>query len=80
MDNDEDDSSYFTVGDAEITIEDSAWNEIPDLQQHVEKALGGEYLSILLTNDEHIQQLNRDFRDKDKPTNVSPMSPFPTLS
>ena len=69
-DTDEDDSSYLTVGHAEISIEESAWNDISDLKSHIETVLDGEELSILLTNDGHIQQLNRDFRDKDKPTNV----------
>ena len=36
-------------------------NQLPDK--------GFEY-SLLLTNDENIQQLNKDFRDKDAPTNV----------
>jgi probable rRNA maturation factor len=31
---------------------------------------GGRELSILFTDDAHIQRLNRDFRGKDKPTNV----------
>ena len=34
-------------------------------------------LSVLLTNDENIRVLNRDYRDKDKPTNVLS---FPALS
>ena len=69
-DTDEDDSSYFTVGNTEISIEESAWNDIPDLKLHVKTVLDDEKLTILLTNDNHIQQLNRDFRNKDKPTNV----------
>lgn len=34
------------------------------------EALGDRMLSVVLTNDEEIQQLNAQYRGKDKPTNV----------
>ena len=66
----DEDSSYFEIGQAEISIEDPAWNDIAELEDLVASALTDERLSILLTNDKNIQQLNKDFRHKDKPTNV----------
>jgi len=67
IDNDPD---YFEIRNVSISIDDDAWHALPELQSWLDKAIQGEELSILLTNDDHIQQLNRDFRDKDKPTNV----------
>jgi probable rRNA maturation factor len=63
-------SSYFEINNAEISIDDPAWNDIAELEDLVASALTDEHLSILLTNDKNIQQLNKNFRDKDKPTNV----------
>jgi probable rRNA maturation factor len=69
----------------EISIEDESWNkEIQDIQGFFEKyahritdnATVSEMLpkeievSILLTNDADIHALNREYRGKDKPTNV----------
>jgi len=43
----------------------------PDLRRWLEKIITvGDCFSLLLTDNAHIQQLNRDFRDQDKPTNV----------
>ena len=36
-------------------------------------------LSILITDDEEVQQLNRDYRDKDKPTDVLSFSQLEEL-
>ncbi len=66
----DEDSSYFEIGQAEISIDDPAWKDIAELHDIMTSALTDEHLSILLTNDKNIQQLNKDFRDKDKPTNV----------
>lgn len=66
----DDDSSYFEINNAEISIDDPAWNNVGSLHDTVASVIKDEHLSILLTNDDHIQQLNRDFRNKDKPTNV----------
>ena len=45
---------------------------IRDKAQHILSALAlhDEELSILIVNDEEIQKLNREYRGKDKPTNV----------
>jgi probable rRNA maturation factor len=62
---------------AEVTIDSDHWKSIPDVVTHIFRALNAiqgdeelEIVSILLTSDEKIQQLNRDFRNMDKPTNV----------
>jgi len=64
------DPYYFTINNAEISIDDDGWLNYDDLQKWLLMAIKNEEFSILLTNDEHIQNLNRDFRAKDKPTNV----------
>lgn len=75
------DDYYFLIEanklHAEVTISSDLWVAIPDIVTHVFKVLnavegddGLEHVSILLTNDAHIQQLNSDFRNMDKPTNV----------
>jgi probable rRNA maturation factor len=70
--------------DYDILVEDERWHEaLPDHASLVAMSLdrilrsisGFETaeeveLSITLTNDAQIQTLNRDYRDKDKPTNV----------
>lgn len=60
-----------------IYSEDPAWNTdevTPVITEAVEAALshvGGKGdLTILLSNDDKLHELNRDFRDKDKSTNV----------
>ena len=66
----------------DILTEDPAWSEIPDVDAlcsaAIEATLDAEgiklqpdaELSILLTNDERIRTLNREWRQKDQPTNV----------
>lgn len=64
------DPNYFTINNAEISIDDDGWLNYADLKEWLSKSIQDEKFSILLTNDKHIQVLNRDFRNKDKPTNV----------
>lgn len=68
----------------EINIQDAQWNTFwQDLENELEevskqvlltesllKDIEEIEISLLLTNNNEIQQLNRDFRNKDKPTNV----------
>lgn len=68
----------------DITLEDKRWREmLPGYEDWCERVCTaalercgvGQYapeagISILLTDDARIQLLNRQFRDKDKPTNV----------
>lgn len=63
----------------QLTVNDAAWKKaIPKHEALIENALkaiaawfgGGGEVSILLTDDDEVQALNREFRGKDKPTNV----------
>jgi probable rRNA maturation factor len=66
----------------DITIEFAAWSKVPGLENLIKTsaraAVSGREeefknraeLSILLTSDEAIRQLNSNFRGQDKPTNV----------
>ena len=65
----------------DIDIEDEAWTAAaPDAEALVWRAaqavlyahedIEGRGIVILLTDDDSVQALNRDFRQKDKPTNV----------
>lgn len=68
----------------DILVEDARWHEsLPDhasliamsldhIIRHIDLFSGAQEIeiSITLTNDSHIQALNRDYRNKDKPTNV----------
>lgn len=64
----------------DITINDERWSAaLPTIEQIVSDtlstALHGRVeppceVSVLLTSDDEVQILNRDYRDKDKPTNV----------
>lgn len=66
----------------DITINDKRWNsQIPDIetftQNIVQKVLNGfEWdaktldISIVLADNDFVQNLNKNYRDKDKPTNV----------
>lgn len=69
--------------------------DLPKIEEYVKKVLVKEYpededlyLSILLTGNEHIQEINREYRDKDSVTDVisfayhenrCDFSPFTTL-
>lgn len=68
------------LGDLDISIEDESWPECDGIIQRAvqgaikhcqtdTKGMPSE-LSILLSNNEHVQELNREYREKDKPTNV----------
>jgi len=61
----------------DIEIEDDGWSTVADLEALVtraaEAALAGERgraVTVLLTDDETVRELNGRFRGKDKPTNV----------
>ncbi len=68
--------------DLDILIEDPRWNTaVPDLQESTQTLIetifkythtsnGNIEISLVLANDPFIQNLNRDYRGKDKPTNV----------
>lgn len=65
--------------DIDILIEDPRWQDaIPEHENIVHKCadntifLKGEVieLSVVLTNDAHITKLNKEYRNKNKPTNV----------
>ncbi|MDV7340534.1 rRNA maturation RNase YbeY [Terasakiella sp. A23] len=68
------------LGDLDIAVENDQWPNCENLiRDRVMLALkscatdtGGRpcELSIVLTGDDHIQELNRDYREKNKPTNV----------
>lgn len=65
----------------EVVADTDHWQALPDAEAIVMRAIaaaaselasdraGGE-VAVLLTNDDHIRALNRDFRGFDKPTNV----------
>jgi probable rRNA maturation factor len=61
----------------DIEIEDDGWKAVPDIEALVnaaaEAALAGERgsaVTVLLTDDEAVRELNGRFRGKDKATNV----------
>lgn len=72
------------LGDLDIAIDVQEWVEIlPTCQEIIEnavlaalKASGADTdgrpceLSVVLSDNDHVQELNRDYREKDKPTNV----------
>ncbi|MDP3936351.1 MAG: rRNA maturation RNase YbeY [Alphaproteobacteria bacterium] len=72
--------------DIQVSLEDARWKKVvdgsiesflktyilaalnhPDVVVNIPKKLE---ISVVLTNDEDIKELNRDYRGKDKPTNV----------
>lgn len=78
----------------DIAVEDERWVEaLPDLEALVARAVeaglaalpdseaGPVEVSVLLTDDEEVRSLNRQWRGKDKPTNVlsfpAPAQPLP---
>jgi probable rRNA maturation factor len=62
----------------EITLEDENWNAIADLEilanraaaATLPKAEANKEISVLFTDDAALQELNRQWRSIDKPTNV----------
>jgi probable rRNA maturation factor len=66
----------------DISIESALWQVIPDLEERIEAAISaaarladvalkpGAEISLLLTNDAQIRELNRAWRQQDKATNV----------
>ncbi|GHD15540.1 rRNA maturation RNase YbeY [Tianweitania populi] len=71
-----------------IEIEASDWGDEAALQALTDRAIAATFerlgvtegtseLSILFTDDASIQELNREWRDKDKPTNVLSFPAFP---
>lgn len=46
----------------------------------LQEAAGASELSLLFTDDAHVRVLNRDWRGKDKPTNVLSFPAFPTAA
>ncbi|MCK2053260.1 rRNA maturation RNase YbeY [Methylobacterium sp. 37f] len=77
----------------DVAVEDARWTSVaPDLEAFVIRAVeaalaaapeapeGEVEISVLLTNDAAVQDLNRTWRGKDKPTNVLsfPAAPQPT--
>jgi probable rRNA maturation factor len=61
----------------DIEIEDDGWSQIPEVEALVtraaEAALAGERgrtVTVLLTDDETVRELNERFRGKNRPTNV----------
>jgi probable rRNA maturation factor len=66
----------------DISIDDSRWQAVADIERLVrdaslsaaaacgEPGLEAAELSIVLTDDAAIRKLNRDYRGKDRPTNV----------
>jgi probable rRNA maturation factor len=68
------------VIELDIMIEEGDWASIPDVEALAQKAAeaaaavaeedGDFKVSVMLTDDAQIQELNRTWRDKDKPTNV----------
>ena len=79
-------SSANEVIVVEVEIEDSAWSDIdPEVEQLVQSAiiatLAAEYtgeVTVLLTDDEAVADLNIQFRDKPGPTNVLSFPAAPT--
>ncbi len=59
----------------QISVGEARWKKaLPEYKKIIDKSIaeipGEGEVSILLTNDFEIQNLNRNFRQKDKPTNV----------
>ena len=62
-----------------LVVEDDGWRKDPATLKLIRRAArlaldhppgGGRTLTILLSDDRRLRKLNRQFRDKDKPTNV----------
>lgn len=81
----------FKVIDIDIAIEAGNWPNEAVLEQLVQRAVNAacqhlgfadveSELSIVFTNDDSIQELNAQWRGKDKPTNVLSFPAFPIKS
>ncbi len=73
----------MTEPEIDVAIEDARWSEaVPEIEPLVARAIGAALailpdsvaepveVSVLLADDETVRGLNRDWRGKDKPTNV----------
>jgi len=64
--------------DPDIVVSDARWSKVPALKAWIKKAHAAALkksdaarpVTILLSDDAELQVLNRDWRGKDKPTNV----------
>lgn len=62
----------------DLAIEDEAWAILPNLELMAEQAVAaalqmgekGKIITLLFADDETMQDLNKDWRGKDQPTNV----------
>lgn len=62
----------------DLIVEEAGWQAVPDLEALCERAFAAGsavepaegVISLLLADDAALHALNRDFRDKDKPTDV----------
>lgn len=74
----------------DIMIEEGDWETIPDVEVLAQKAASAALAvtyeadeeceaSLMLTDDAQIQELNRNWRGKDKPTNVLSFPAFPVV-
>lgn len=73
--------------DIDLTVEAGEWPEEAALERLVERAVdaafaetctkGTSELSVVFSDDAHIQALNAGWRDKDQPTNVLSFPAFP---
>lgn len=82
-------SSAGTSVDIDIFLEAGAWPAEAELARLVDRAVAAAFaqtgtsdtseLSVVFSDDAHIQKLNAEWRGKDKPTNVLsfPAFPFP---
>ena len=71
----------------DLTVEAGAWPDEAELYRLIERAVaatfaemgakGASELSIVFSDDAHIQALNASWRGKDKPTNVLSFPAFP---
>jgi probable rRNA maturation factor len=63
-----------------LLVDDPAWRKVPRLNARLKRAAaiamkaaglkGESALTLLLASDQRLRELNRDFRGRDKPTNV----------
>jgi len=78
---DTDDSSSLSNMDIDIDLVDDAWRDVADVTAAAERAIKAALIALdyddvtlelgcRLTSDAECHALNKDYRDKDKPTNV----------